>query len=248
VPYALTEELVSVYRMHPLIPDDYEFADHRTGRSLGSLDFERVRGTAAEDVLRRIGLADALYSFGIANPGAITLYNYPRALQRLDRDGEVVDLSVLDLVRDRRRGIPRYNDFRRSLHKPRLRRFEEFSSDPETVARLKEVYRSVDRVDTMVGLYAEEPPEGFAFSDTAFRVLLLMTARRLRSDRFLTVDFRPEIYTPLGMDWIERNGMKSVLLRHCPELAGFLPREASAFAPWRPALPEEPSPEGLGLA
>ncbi|GAA0966537.1 peroxidase family protein [Actinocorallia libanotica] len=248
VPYSLTEEFVAVYRMHPLIPDDYEFADHRTGRSLGSLGLEGILGTAAEDVLRRTGLSSALYSFGIAHPGAIALHNYPRTLQRLEREGEIIDLSVVDLVRDRRRGVPRYNDFRSGLRKPRVRRFEEISADPDTAARLKDVYRSVDEVDTMVGLFAETPPEGFGFSDTAFRVFLLMATRRLQSDRFLTVDFRPEIYTPLGMDWIARNGMNDVLLRHCPDLAAFLPREASAFAPWRPALPEEPPPGVLGLA
>ena len=46
-----------------------------------------------------------------------------------------------------------------------------------------------------------------------------MASRRLQSDRFLTVDFRPEIYSPFGMDWIANNGMTSVILRHCPELA-----------------------------
>jgi hypothetical protein len=61
-----------------------------------------------------------------------------------------------------------------------------------------------------------------------------MASRRLQSDRFLTVDFRPEVYSPLGMDWIERNGMTSVILRHCPELAAVMPRTGSAFAPWRP--------------
>ena len=79
-----------------------------------------------------------------------------------------------------------------------------------------------DDIDTVVGLLAENPPAGFGFSDTAFRVFLLMASRRLQSDRFLTVDFRPEIYTPLGMDWIERSGLSTVLLRHCPELAGCL--------------------------
>ncbi|MEO3786357.1 peroxidase family protein [Actinocorallia sp. B10E7] len=244
VPYSLTEEFVTVYRMHPLIPDDYEFADHRSGRPLGSVGFDDLQGAASETLLRQTGLASALYSFGIAHPGAITLYNYPRSLQRLERDGEIIDLSVVDLVRTRRRGVPRYNDFLSGLNKPRIRRFEDLSSDPETVARLKDVYRRVDEIDTMVGMFAENPPEGFGFSDTAFRVFLLMATRRLQSDRFLTVDFRPEIYTPLGMDWIDRNGMKSVLLRHCPELASFLPREASAFAPWRPTLPEEPAAGG----
>ncbi|MFI7706574.1 peroxidase family protein [Nonomuraea sp. NPDC049480] len=235
-PYSLTEDFVTVYRMHPLIPDDYELADHRSGRTLGTLGFNDVQGSATEAVLREAGLANSLYSLGIAHPGAITLYNYPRALQAFERDGEIIDLSVVDLVRTRRRGVPRYNDFRAGLRRPRLRRFEDLTSDPDTLARLKDVYRTVDDIDTMVGLYAENPPERFGFSDTAFRIFILMASRRLQSDRFLTVDFRPEIYTPLGLDWIERNGMKSVILRHCPDLAGFLPRTASAFAPWRPAM------------
>ena len=68
--------------------------------------------------------------------------------------------------------------------------------------RLRELYRSIDEVDTMVGLFAETPPAGFGFSDTAFRIFILMASRRLQSDRFLTVDFRPEIYSPFGMDWV----------------------------------------------
>lgn len=89
----------------------------------------------------------------------------------------------------------------------------------------------------MVGLFAENPPEGFGFSDTAFRIFILMATRRLQSDRFLNVDYRPEIYTPLGIDWVEQGGMNSVILRHCPELAALMPRGASAFAPWRAVRP-----------
>ena len=105
------------------------------------------------------------------------------------------------------------------------------------MARLKEVYRSVDEIDTVVGLFAENPPTGFGFSDTAFRIFILMATRRLQSDRFLNVDYRPEVYTPLGIDWVEKGGMDSVILRHCPELAALLPRGASAFAPWRSVRP-----------
>ena len=103
---------------------------------------------------------------------------------------------------------------------------------------MKDVYNGHSIASTpMVGLFAETPPSGFGFSDTAFRIFILMASRRLKSDRFLAVDFRPEIYTPLGIDWVDRNGMTSVILRHCPELASFLPRNASAFAPWRPLAP-----------
>jgi len=141
---------------------------------------------------------------------------------------------VGDLVRDGGRGLPRYSDFREGLHRARIRHWEELSPDPESVRRLRKLYGSIDAVDTMVGLFAEPPPEGFGFSDTAFRIFIVMASRRMQSDRFLTVDFRPEIYSPLGIDWVASNGMTSVILRHCPELAGILPRSASAFAPSRP--------------
>jgi heme peroxidase len=236
-PYSFTEDFVTVYRMHPLIPDDYSFFDHKTGRRIGAKAFLEIQGKHADGVMRATGLRNALYSFGIAHPGAITLHNYPRSLQAFERDNERIDLSVVDLVRTRRRGIPRYNDFRVGLHRPRIRRWEDMTADPESVRILKDVYRDIDEVDTMVGLFAEAPPQGFGFSDTAFRIFILMAARRLQSDRFLTVDFRPEIYSPFGMDWIANNGMTSVILRHCPDLAALLPRDASAFAPWRRILP-----------
>jgi len=238
-PYSLTEDFVTVYRMHPLIPDDYRFADYQTGGLLQERGFLDITGVNADAELRSLGLENTLYSFGIAHPGAITLNNYPRSLQGFVRDGERIDMSVVDLVRTRRRGIPRYNDFRTGLHKPRLQQWEQLSDDPETVRRIREVYRSIDEVDTMIGLFAETPPEGFGFSDTAFRIFILMASRRIQSDRFLTVDFRPEIYSPLGMDWVQRNDMTSVILRHCPDVGALLPRGQSAFAPWRTATPRK---------
>ncbi|WP_250031052.1 peroxidase family protein [Paractinoplanes maris] len=228
-PFSLTEDFVTVYRMHPLIPDDYTFRSV-TGADLGPRSFADLQGPKADDELRAMGLSTVLHSFGIAHPGAIALHNYPRALLRLERAGELIDLSVVDLVRTRRRGVPRYNDFRAALHLPRVERWEDLSQDPETVRRLRTVYRSVDEVDTMVGLFAETPPDGFAFSDTAFRVFILMASRRLQSDRFLTVDYRPEIYTQFGLDWIAATTMGSLINRHCPELAAVVPD--NAFKPW----------------
>ena len=70
----------------------------------------------------------------------------------------------------------------------------------------------------MVGMLAERPPEGFGFSDTAFRVFILMASRRLQSDRFFTDDYRPEVYTTLGIAWVENTTMTDVILRHFPQL------------------------------
>ena len=90
----------------------------------------------------------------------------------------------------------------------------------------------IERVDLMVGLYAEPRPRGFGFSDTAFRVFILMASRRLKSDRFFTRDYTPEMYTPAGLDWIDRSTMGSVLVRHYPSLEPALRGVENAFTPW----------------
>src|SRR5207253_11513253 len=143
-------------------------------------------------------------------------------------------IGTIDILRDRERGVPRYNDFREKLRKPRLKRFEDITSNQEWAKEIREVYEGeIDEVDLQVGLMAETPPKGFGFSDTAFRIFILMASRRLKSDRFFTTDYRPEIYTPAGLDWINYNGFESVLLRHYPALAPAVRGLANPFQPWR---------------
>jgi hypothetical protein len=234
VPYSLTEEFVGVYRMHPLIPDDYTFYSVADDRVLQQRTFDEVNALHVRECMEQIPLTDALYSFGVAHPGAISLHNYPRSLQHFNRpDGELLDLATIDIVRTRERGVPRYNEFRRLFHLKAPETFEEMSGgDTALAAELQKVYGDVERVDLMIGLFAEPKPKGFGFSDTAFRVFILMASRRLEADRFFTDDYRPEIYTQAGIDWVESNSMRTVLLRHCPELARSLEGVANPFAPW----------------
>ena len=249
-PYAVTEEFVSVYRMHPLLPDVYEFHSATGGKSYEPRDLEAVSLTRTRALLEEIPMPDLFYSLGIAQPGAITLHNYPRALQRIQPIGSPrpVDVAAVDVLRDRERGVPRYNAFRQLLHLSPVRSFEELS--PQWADELREVYHHVDRVDLMVGLFAETPPQGFGFSDTAFRVFILMASRRLKSDRFFTTDYTPAVYTQAGLDWIDDNDMKSVVLRHYPMLAPAIQDVANVFAPWNriAARPDRPGAALLAAA
>ena len=233
-PYSITEEFVAVYRMHPLIPDELHLRSLQDPDRCEPLPFMDAARLNARRTLQQHGAADLLYSLGTAHPGAVTLHNHPRFLSHLPRteDGLPVDLAAIDLIRSRERGVPRYNEFRRLMHLPEVTSFEELTRDPRTAAELSAVYASVEDVDLTVGLYAETPPEGFGFSDTTFRIFILMASRRLKSDRFFTTDFTPQVYTPEGMAWIEANDMSSVLTRHHPELAPALRGVRNAFAPW----------------
>lgn len=238
VPYSLTEEFAAVYRLHPLIPDDYRFNSLTDPTVCCYKTFREIEGNNTRPVMDELGIENMWFSFGLAHPGKLTLGNFPRFLQDLKRvkpllDGkeEVLDVAAIDVFRDRERGVPRYNNFRRMLRMRPVQSFEELNR--EWAKTLRDLYENdVERIDTLVGLLAEEPPEGFAISDTAFRIFVLMAPRRLKSDRFFTADFRPEVYTPMGIDWVQMNDLTSVLLRHYPTLAPAVQGLGNAFLPW----------------
>jgi hypothetical protein len=234
VPYSLTEEFVSVYRMHPLIPDDYSFRSLRDDSVLQERTFHELGPLELRKRLDEMEMDDVFYSLGTEHPGDITLHNFPRALQEFHRaDGAVLDLASIDILRVRERGVPRYNQFRRLFHMNPVASFDELTDKPEWADELRRVYgNDIEAVDLMIGMFAEPKPKGFGFSDTAFRVFVLMASRRIEADRFFTVDYRPEVYTRAGIDWVENNTMKSVLLRHFPALEPRLRGVENAFAPW----------------
>ena len=161
-PYALTEEFVAVYRMHALMPDDYTIRSAADGSVLAQYELPDISGRRGRKVLEQFSPLDLFYSFGVANPGALRLHNFPRTLQNLVQDnGDRFDLATVDILRDRERGVPRYNQFRRLIHKPPVTSFEELTDNPQWAAEIKKVYNNdLEKVDLQVGLMAEPLPEG----------------------------------------------------------------------------------------
>ena len=235
VPFAITEEFVAVYRMHPLVPDHFAFRSADDDRLLDELTFRDIAGPGALQVAEKFSMTDLLYSFGTSHPGLVTLNNFPRFLQEFERpDGRMMDLGAVDILRTRELGVPRYNEFRRLLGLRPAAGFSDLTGDPAVAADLRRLYGDdIERVDLMVGMYAEPRPEGFAFSDTAFRIFILMASRRLNSDRFFTESYTPQVYTQAGLDWIGDNTMATVLLRHHPHLRASMRDITNAFVPWR---------------
>ena len=186
-------------------------------------------------------MPDLFYSFGSRHPGALTLHNYPRYLQNLTRDsGERLDLAAVDILRDRERGVPRYNEFRRLLRKPPAKSFDELTRrgmaeaaqvglqqrsrgggpDDRPLCRAAAAGVRVQR-DRLPGV----PRDG---------------GRRLKSDRFFTDYWKPEIYTERGLDWVRKNSMLTVLKRHHPHLLPALEGVTNAFHPWKKVTGQNP--------
>ena len=95
VPFSLTEEFVSVYRMHPLLPDDLYMRSVETGQRTGkSYSLSEYSFKGARDIVKKHSVDDVVYTFGVEHPGALTLHNYPKALMNLklprhQQNGEV---------------------------------------------------------------------------------------------------------------------------------------------------------------
>src|SRR4029434_1540173 len=142
--------------MHPLMPDDYTLRSVATNAELGQYELPEMAGQRGRQIVKRVTLPDIFYSLTSANPGAIRLHNFPRHLQNFVKDnGERFDLATIDILRERERGLPRYNAFRRMVHKAPFETFEEMTDNPQWAQEMRHVYNNdVEQVDLMVGLMA----------------------------------------------------------------------------------------------
>jgi len=234
-PYSITEEFTAVYRLHSLIPDEYSFRRHSDDEEILACTMVDLFAGGTTKLHRKVSFDDVLYSIGTSYPGLPVLHNYPLHLRRLPEkidQGIMTDLAATDIVRDRERGVPRYCAFRRMLRMSVPKSFPELTENETWQKELEKIYGNVERVDLLTGTLAETRPPGFAISDTAFRIFIVMAGRRIKSDRFLTSDYNPQVYTPLGIDWVEKNGMREVLLRHAPSLHPVLRDVRNSFFPW----------------
>ena len=123
-------EFVSVYRLHPLIPDEYDdpLAQDRRG-DRGDRLHRRSRATARATAIDKhsTGRTGSTRSAS-PTPARSRCTTTPNALRNLTRvNGDRVDLATIDILRDRERGVPRYNDFREKLRKRRIERFEDLT-------------------------------------------------------------------------------------------------------------------------
>ncbi|KAL0708844.1 hypothetical protein Bca4012_075270 [Brassica carinata] len=204
VPYSITEDFTSVYRMHSLLPDQLELRDidvvPGTNKSLPLIEevsFGKLLGPKGEQTMSHIGFTKLMVSMGHQASGALELMNYPVWLRDLvphDPNGydrpDHIDLAALEIYRDRERNVARYNEFRRSMFMIPIKKWEDLTDDKEAIEALEDVYGgNVEELDLLVGLMAEKKIKGFAISETAFNIFVIMATRRLEADRFFTSDF-----------------------------------------------------------
>ena len=157
-PFNFPEEFTSVYRLHALVPDLIEYRDAANPNkiSLKIPLLDTVRG-GATDMMHQRGIENWALSMGRQRLGLLHLKNQPLFLQnlpmpQLNSGTKKLDIVALDLIRDRERGVPRFNEFRRQIGLRTLTGFDDFidqhldKDDPwrkqqeKNIAQMREIY------------------------------------------------------------------------------------------------------------
>jgi len=158
-PFNFPEEFITVYRLHTMLPDILEYRElknpNQTREKITVVSTFRGRATEAMD---QRGLENWAVSLGRQRLGLLFLQNHPQFLQNLvmnrlkSSPTKTIDVVALDLIRDRERGVPRFNEFRRQYGLKQLTSFDDFidphlaSDSPqrkeqqELVGLIREVY------------------------------------------------------------------------------------------------------------
>lgn len=160
-PFNFPEEFVSVYRLHPLVPDLLEYRDLKVDPNKIAKRIpvvETFQGKAT-DFTHSMGLANWGLTLGRQRLGILTLHNSPLFFQnlkigRLDSKTQQIDVVALDVIRDREHGVPRFNEFRRQYGLRQLTSFDDFM-DPAAAPGSPEHLEQQDAVRTLREVYGQ---------------------------------------------------------------------------------------------
>ena len=132
-PFNFPEEFVSVYRLHPLVPDLLEYRDLKAdpNKIVKRIPVVETFQGKATDFTHSVGPgklgADTRPAeAGTAHAAQFASISSKPEDGRLDSKTQQIDVVALDIIRDRERGVPRFNEFRRQYGLRQLTSFDDF--------------------------------------------------------------------------------------------------------------------------
>ena len=147
--YAVSEEFVSSYILHEIIPPSFDLFDE-TGKPQESVDFvESLSLDGGQEKLKQYGVPSVFNSFGLNPMGLIHPFNVSPTFRRFKGLNPYIftrntkeadnpfpnyigyfDLAAVPVARDRDAHVPYYNDLRVKLGMPRLKSIQELTTEP----------------------------------------------------------------------------------------------------------------------
>ena len=185
-----------LYRWHSLPPNDVTSPD---GTILSPLEFRNNN-----KLLENWGVGAVVDCASGQRAGKIGLMNTPSYLL-------AAEYQSIKMCRDFR--VRPYNDYRALFSLKRLSSFTELTTDPGLQARLAALYKTVDDVEFVVGLFAEQPAPGLLFGDLLNRMVAYDAFTQIYSNPLLSKNvYNHDTFTDYGLALIEKTTSIQVLV------------------------------------
>nr|AFN20596.1 prostaglandin endoperoxide synthase [Coccotylus truncatus] len=170
--------------------DRYDTDDLKFPKSKQQLDekWNAVRWIADEPD----GMERVLFSASSQRAGKLSLLNTNQWI--------VEHVVKPGLARCREHQLASYNDYREKVGFPRLTTFEQVTSNPALLEKLKRVYRNVDQIEYYPGVFAEDKHFGNVHGPLAGTFGSSMTFTGIFSSRLFETALDENALTPRGVE------------------------------------------------
>lgn len=231
---AVTEEFVANYKWHSLVNPYITLRDNFGNVISGASNINYVAQFQDSTLIRTYGIAPVLVGLATAPCGIQRFNNLAPLMQNMIHPFlvskpldifsypscqvvPVFDFIATDIIRDRERGMPKYNVMRQMVglgNLPLAEFFDDLADTSTQAATLADLYQwDINNVDAIVGSHGEHlyPDQGFPLTMVAAFIPFVLD--RVGLDRFYTTDFTAAKYTEWGMNRIAHIDLSQVPYR-----------------------------------
>lgn len=212
----MSVEFSLLYRWHSLVPSTLFVGE----RALP------IRETLfATDLLVEHGVARILGDASTQPAGRVGLRNTDEAL---------LDIERASVRQARSTQVASYNDYREHCGFPRVTAFDQITGDAGVQRRLRELYRTVDRIEYYVGLFAEDARPDSVLPSLMGRLVGADAFSQALSNPLLAPRvFNERTFTRLGMAIIRQTNTLSDVVRRNQPADRPTPRITMTRPDWR---------------
>ena len=179
-----------LYRWHGLVPDDI---------TVGGRTYDDTEYRVNNALLEKAGLAAIVDAASRQHAGRISLQNVPDFLLE-------AEYQTIKMGRDFR--LRPYNDYRMQFGLDALTSFEQLTDDAALRDRLKAMYGDIDKVEFIIGLFAQKHAKRRLYGDLMYAMVAYDALTQIYTNPLLSRNvYTTRTFTQYGLDLIDNTNM-----------------------------------------